>query len=134
MLPDVLCHPKNCEFRLIYDSTALAAPQAVLVSVSGGNCDRTGGELTIVARVVRCGSGLAQEFRFLGNARLYPALPGGHHYGPAQYPNILLILVAGTLFGLLQGILAVSIADTLGAIACFWVGRTIARDRIKRWM
>ena len=49
-------------------------------------------------------------------------------------PNIVLILVAGTLFGLLRGIVAVSIADTLGAIACFWVGRTIARDRIKRWM
>lgn len=49
-------------------------------------------------------------------------------------PNILLILVAGTLFGLLRGVMAVSIADTLGAIACFWIGRTLARDRIKRWM
>ncbi|MDX2214140.1 MAG: TVP38/TMEM64 family protein [Oculatellaceae cyanobacterium bins.114] len=49
-------------------------------------------------------------------------------------PNILLIFVAGTLFGLLNGIVAVSIADTLGAIACFWVGRTIARQRIKKWL
>lgn len=49
-------------------------------------------------------------------------------------PNILLILIAGTLFGLIEGIVAVSIADTLGAIVCFWVGRTIARKRIKQWM
>lgn len=49
-------------------------------------------------------------------------------------PNILLILIAGTLFGLTKGIIVVSIADTLGAIACFFIGRTIARKRIKRWM
>lgn len=49
-------------------------------------------------------------------------------------PNILLILVAGTLFGLVKGVIAVSIADTLGAIACFIVGRTIARERIKKWI
>lgn len=49
-------------------------------------------------------------------------------------PNILLILVAGSLFGLVKGIIVASIADTLGAIVCFWVGRTIARERIKRWI
>lgn len=49
-------------------------------------------------------------------------------------PNIVLILIAGTLFGLVEGIIAVSIADTLGAIACFGVGRTLARKRIKQWM
>lgn len=49
-------------------------------------------------------------------------------------PNILLMLVAGTLFGLLSGIIYVSIADTLGAIACYAIGRTIARKRIKQWM
>ncbi len=49
-------------------------------------------------------------------------------------PNILLILAAGSLFGLGQGIILVSIADTLGAIACFLIGRTVARDRIKRWL
>lgn len=50
------------------------------------------------------------------------------------FPNILLILVAGTIFGLVQGIIAVSIADTLGAIACFLLGRTIVRQRIKKWI
>jgi uncharacterized membrane protein YdjX (TVP38/TMEM64 family) len=50
------------------------------------------------------------------------------------FPNILLILVAGTIFGLFKGIIAVSIADTLGAIACFLLGRTIARQRIKKWL
>jgi uncharacterized membrane protein YdjX (TVP38/TMEM64 family) len=49
-------------------------------------------------------------------------------------PNILLILVAGTLFGLINGVISVSIADTLGAMACFIIGRTIARKRIKRLM
>lgn len=49
-------------------------------------------------------------------------------------PNILLILLAGTLFGFVRGTVAVSVADTLGAIACFAIGRTIARKRIKRWM
>lgn len=49
-------------------------------------------------------------------------------------PNIVLILVAGAVFGLIQGIAVASVADTLGAIACFGVGRTLARDRIKRWM
>lgn len=52
----------------------------------------------------------------------------------AGLPNILLILIAGTVFGLGKGILSVSIADTLGAIACFLLGRTIARQRIKRWL
>ncbi|MBD2460616.1 TVP38/TMEM64 family protein [Oscillatoria sp. FACHB-1407] len=49
-------------------------------------------------------------------------------------PNILLILVAGTLFGMVNGIIAVSIADTLGAIACFLIGRGVARQRIKKWL
>lgn len=50
------------------------------------------------------------------------------------FPNILLILIAGTIFGLVKGIVVVSIADTLGAIACFLLGRTIARERIKKWI
>jgi uncharacterized membrane protein YdjX (TVP38/TMEM64 family) len=50
------------------------------------------------------------------------------------FPNILLILVAGTIFGFVQGIIAVLIADTLGAVACFLLGRTIARQRIKKWI
>lgn len=49
-------------------------------------------------------------------------------------PNILLILIAGTLFELVMGVIVVSVADTLGAIACFIIGRTIARRSVKRWM
>ena len=49
-------------------------------------------------------------------------------------PNALLMLGAGTLFGFTKGLLYVSIADTLGALACFVVGKTIARKRIKRWI
>jgi len=50
------------------------------------------------------------------------------------FPNILLILVAGTTFGLVKGIITVSIADTLGGIICFLLGRTIARKHIKKWI
>ncbi len=49
-------------------------------------------------------------------------------------PNILLILVSGSLFGLFKGIVLVSIADTLGAVACFLLGRTLLRQRIKKWI
>lgn len=49
-------------------------------------------------------------------------------------PNIALILLAGTLFDLVRGVIVVSAADTLGAIACFLIGRTLARQSVKRWM
>ncbi|MBE9113954.1 TVP38/TMEM64 family protein [Nodosilinea sp. LEGE 07298] len=48
-------------------------------------------------------------------------------------PNIVLILVAGAAFGL-KGVAVASVADLLGAIACYGVGRGLARDRIKRWI
>lgn len=49
-------------------------------------------------------------------------------------PNIVLILIAGTVFGLVGGIISTSIADTLGAIICFGLGRTIARTYVKKLM
>lgn len=49
-------------------------------------------------------------------------------------PNIVLILIAGTVFGLVGGIISASIADTIGAVACFTLGRTIARKRVKKLM
>ena len=49
-------------------------------------------------------------------------------------PNIVLILIAGTLFDLVRGVILVSLADTLGAIACFLIGRSVARQPLKRWM
>ncbi len=45
-------------------------------------------------------------------------------------PNIVLILAAGTLFGLTQGVLSASIADTLSIAACFVIGQTVGR----RWI
>jgi uncharacterized membrane protein YdjX (TVP38/TMEM64 family) len=47
-------------------------------------------------------------------------------------PNFLLILAGGMLFGLIVGTICVSVADTLGAIACYGVGRIIFRSRIKK--
>jgi uncharacterized membrane protein YdjX (TVP38/TMEM64 family) len=49
-------------------------------------------------------------------------------------PNIVLILVAGAIFGFVNGLISASIADTLGAIVCFILGRTVARERVSRWI
>lgn len=51
----------------------------------------------------------------------------------ACLPNVALILVAGTVFGLPKGIAAASVADTLGAVFCFGLGRTIARKWVLKW-
>lgn len=45
-------------------------------------------------------------------------------------PNIVLILAAGTLFGLTKGVLSASVADTLSVAACFVIGQTAGR----RWL
>lgn len=45
-------------------------------------------------------------------------------------PNIVLILAAGTLFGLAEGVVSASIADTLSIAACFVIGQTVGR----RWL
>jgi uncharacterized membrane protein YdjX (TVP38/TMEM64 family) len=49
-------------------------------------------------------------------------------------PAAIFFLVAGTLFGFFKGFIIVSIADTLGASICFLLGRTVARQRIKKWI
>jgi uncharacterized membrane protein YdjX (TVP38/TMEM64 family) len=45
-------------------------------------------------------------------------------------PRIALILIAGTMFGVVNGIITVSVADVLGASACYLVGRTVALKRV----
>ena len=45
-------------------------------------------------------------------------------------PNIVLILAAGTLFGLTEGVINASIADTLSIAACFMIGQSFGR----RWI
>lgn len=45
-------------------------------------------------------------------------------------PNIVLILAAGPLFGLTEGVISASIADTLSIAVCFVIGQTIGR----RWI
>ncbi|MEP0868790.1 TVP38/TMEM64 family protein [Trichocoleus desertorum AS-A10] len=52
----------------------------------------------------------------------------------AGLPNALLMLGSGTLFGFSKGVLYASIADILGATACYVVGKTIARKQIKKWL
>ncbi|AFZ36447.1 SNARE associated Golgi family protein [Stanieria cyanosphaera PCC 7437] len=49
-------------------------------------------------------------------------------------PAIFLFLAAGSLFGFNKGVFLVSLADTLSASACYGLGRTIARKRIKQWL
>lgn len=50
----------------------------------------------------------------------------------AGLPNVILILAAGTLFGLVQGIIDASIADAVSVGACYLIGRTVARKQIKK--
>jgi uncharacterized membrane protein YdjX (TVP38/TMEM64 family) len=45
-------------------------------------------------------------------------------------PRIALILIAGTIFGVVNGIITVSVSDVLGASACYLVGRTVALKRV----
>lgn len=45
-------------------------------------------------------------------------------------PNIVLILAAGPLFGLTEGVISASVADTLSIAVCFVIGQTIGR----RWI
>lgn len=45
-------------------------------------------------------------------------------------PNIVMILAAGTLFGLLEGVITVSIADTLSIAVCYVIGKTFVRRRL----
>ncbi len=47
-------------------------------------------------------------------------------------PNIFLVLAAGTLFGLTQGIMVASGADTLSIAACFLIGQVMGRRWITR--
>jgi uncharacterized membrane protein YdjX (TVP38/TMEM64 family) len=49
-------------------------------------------------------------------------------------PSVLFMLVAGTLFGFRDGLIRASIADVLGAISCFMLGRTIIRTRVEYWI
>ena len=45
-------------------------------------------------------------------------------------PGSVLTLGAGLIFGVAGGFITVSIGSTLGACAAFWIGRTVARNRI----
>jgi uncharacterized membrane protein YdjX (TVP38/TMEM64 family) len=45
-------------------------------------------------------------------------------------PRIALILIAGTIFGVVNGIITVSVSDVLGASACYLVGRTVALKKV----
>ena len=45
-------------------------------------------------------------------------------------PNIVLILTAGPLFGLVEGVVSASVADTLSIAACFVIGQKMGR----RWI
>ena len=43
-------------------------------------------------------------------------------------PGVILTVAAGALFGLVQGVILVSVASVAGATAAFVIGRTFARD------
>lgn len=45
-----------------------------------------------------------------------------------------LTILAGYLYGPWVGGVATSVAATVGALAVYWVGRTAARDSLRRWL
>jgi uncharacterized membrane protein YdjX (TVP38/TMEM64 family) len=47
-------------------------------------------------------------------------------------PGGLMTLLAGFLFGVVEGTITVSLASVLGASAAFWIGRTVAHDWVQR--
>lgn len=49
-------------------------------------------------------------------------------------PGSLITLGTGFLLGVGWGLVTVSIGSTLGAVAAFLVGRTLARERVRRWI
>lgn len=49
-------------------------------------------------------------------------------------PNVVFLLVAGSVFGLPKGIMWASVADTMGAVACFFLGRTLIRHQVQSWI
>ena len=49
-------------------------------------------------------------------------------------PGSLITLGTGFLLGIGWGLVVVSAGSTLGALAAFFVGRTLARDRVRRWI
>jgi len=52
----------------------------------------------------------------------------------AFVPGALLTLLAGAVFGLARGVPIVFIGAVLGSSAAFGIARTIARDRVTRWL
>jgi uncharacterized membrane protein YdjX (TVP38/TMEM64 family) len=53
-------------------------------------------------------------------------------------PDSLLTIAAGVIFGLVRGVILVSVGSMLGAAAAFFLGRTFAREwvhrRAERWL
>ena len=49
-------------------------------------------------------------------------------------PAIFLFLAAGSLFGFVPALIVVSFADTLSIAVCFFLGRTVARKKISKWI
>jgi uncharacterized membrane protein YdjX (TVP38/TMEM64 family) len=48
------------------------------------------------------------------------------------FPGLILTLAAGYTFGLIEGVIVVSLGSTAGAAAAFLLGRTLVRDSIER--
>lgn len=49
-------------------------------------------------------------------------------------PAIFLFLAAGSLFGFLPGCFVVSFADTLSIAVCYFLGKTLGRKTVSKWI
>ena len=85
--------------------------------------------------------GLDQYFR-----DLQPWIASSGYYGAAAFfllyigavilavPATPLGLLAGALFGSLQGVIFISVASTIGAALTFLIARYFARDSVSKWL
>jgi uncharacterized membrane protein YdjX (TVP38/TMEM64 family) len=49
-------------------------------------------------------------------------------------PAVFMFLGAGSLFGFIPGLITVSISDTLSVAICYFLGQTLARKTIGKWI
>lgn len=78
-----------------------------------------------------------QTYQWLSslNYWAYPAFTGIYLLATLiGLPAIFLFLAAGSIFGLIPGIILVSLSDTLSVALCYLLGRTVARKTVHKWI
>ena len=80
---------------------------------------------------------LSQAYHWLNSLGFlaYPAFVGIYLAATLiGLPAIFLFLAAGSLFGFVRALAVVSLADTLSITVCYFLGRTVARKKVNKWI